>query len=120
MRIRLILVLAATVLAPLVLLGLVAALIFLSAVGIWVHALRPVVRVLDLLVLASVLVDFVRTPAPRRLSIRRHVPARVGLSVEFQRELEVWKREPRAFARRRSAPSTGSESAEAKSGLGAD
>lgn len=57
--------------------------------GIWVRELRPVVRVLDLVVLASVVVDFVRTPAPKRLSIRRHVPARVGLSVEFPRELEV-------------------------------
>ena len=31
---------------------------------------------------------------------------------EFQRELEAWKREPKPLARRRSAPSTGSEAAE--------
>jgi DNA-binding transcriptional MerR regulator len=35
---------------------------------------------------------------------------------KFQRELELWKREPRPLARRRSAPSTGSESARAGSG----
>jgi hypothetical protein len=37
---------------------------------------------------------------------------------QFQRELEIWKREPRPLARRRSAPSTGSESAAAKSRAG--
>ena len=31
---------------------------------------------------------------------------------EFHRELEAWKREPKPLARRRSAPSTGSEAAE--------
>jgi DNA-binding transcriptional MerR regulator len=37
---------------------------------------------------------------------------------QFQRELETWRREPRPVERRRSAPSTGSESAEARSGSG--
>jgi DNA-binding transcriptional MerR regulator len=39
---------------------------------------------------------------------------------QFQRELEIWKREPRSLARRRSAPSTGSETAEVKSGSGSE
>ena len=39
---------------------------------------------------------------------------------QFQRELETWKREPRPLAERRSAPSTGSESAEAKLGSGSE
>jgi hypothetical protein len=30
----------------------------------------------------------------------------------FQREVEAWKRKPRPLAKRRSAPSTGSEAAE--------
>ena len=39
---------------------------------------------------------------------------------QFQRELEIWKREPSPLAGRRSAPSTGSESTEAKSGSGSE
>jgi DNA-binding transcriptional MerR regulator len=39
---------------------------------------------------------------------------------QFQRELEIWKREPRPLAGRRSAPSTGSEIGEAKLGSGSE
>ena len=38
----------------------------------------------------------------------------------FQREVEAWKREPRPSAKRRSAPSTGSEAAETEARWGSE
>lgn len=44
---------------------------------------------LDLLLLGVCVVDFARTPNPSRLDVRRKLPGRIGLSVEFTRTLRI-------------------------------
>jgi uncharacterized protein (DUF58 family) len=44
---------------------------------------------LDLIALFAVLFDFWRTPPPRELGVARRLPERVGLSVDFERVVQV-------------------------------
>lgn len=66
-------------------LGLLA----LSLVAVLVAALRPVVIGLDVLLLALVAADALRTPHPARLRARRSLPERVGLGAELLRLVRV-------------------------------
>jgi uncharacterized protein (DUF58 family) len=54
-----------------------------------VEGLRPLLLVLDLVFILACLVDFWRIPSPKRLSIGRSLPERAGLSVEFDRVVEI-------------------------------
>ncbi len=60
-----------------------------SVAAAFVPALRGVVIALDVLLLAAVALDFVRTPNPRRLDVRRRVPERAALGRELVRTLRV-------------------------------
>jgi len=51
--------------------------------------LRPIVLVLDLALAVALAVDFLRTPAPARVRVRRTVPERVRLGVDFERRIEL-------------------------------
>lgn len=53
------------------------------------EAVRPLVWILDGALLLACLVDFFVTPSPRRLTVARSVPDTAGLSVPFERVLEV-------------------------------
>ncbi len=65
------------------------ALVAVAVGGIWVPPLRVAVALGYLVLLALVVWDFARTPSPARLRIRRHLPARAGLSVDFERVARV-------------------------------
>jgi uncharacterized protein (DUF58 family) len=60
-----------------------------SAAAAFVPVLRPVVLALDLVLGAAVVLDYVRTPNPARLDVRRRVAARVGIGRELVRTLRV-------------------------------
>lgn len=66
-----------------------ALLVALSIVAAFVPALRAIVLVLDLVFAVGVWIDFVRTPRPDRLVLRRRMPSRAGLSQDFVRVLRV-------------------------------
>lgn len=61
----------------------------LAVCAIWLEPLRLVVVLVGATLAAVVLVDWLRTPAPRDLAVDRRVPSRVGLSQPFERALEV-------------------------------
>ena len=58
------------------------------ATVVW-GAARPVVWALDLVLVAAVVVDWMRTPWPGGLEVVRDLPTRVGLDVEFTRVLRI-------------------------------
>lgn len=61
----------------------------MSAVTIFVPALRALVVAADLALLLLVALDFVRAGDPRRLTVRRRVPERARLTLPFERRLEL-------------------------------
>jgi uncharacterized protein (DUF58 family) len=83
--------------------------VLLSAVSLASPSVRAVLWGLDTLLLAAFLVDWARTPSPRRVVVDRLVPERVGLSRDFVRTvalacepaaglaLELHERFPEAF-----------------------
>lgn len=60
-----------------------------SVAAAFVPSLRGVVIALDVLLLAAAALDFVRTPNPRRIDVRRRVPERTALGRELVRTLRV-------------------------------
>lgn len=66
-----------------------AAGLVLALVSAWAEAARLLVWSLDGLLAIVVVVDFLRTPAPRRALVDRSVPERVGLSRSFERAIVV-------------------------------
>lgn len=67
-------------------LGLVLA---LSVLAGFVPELRSAVLLADLAALALVVADFLRTPSPRRLDVRRRLPERAGLGRDIVRTLRI-------------------------------
>lgn len=61
----------------------------LSVVAAFVPVLRAVTLALDFALALCVWLDFVRTPRPDRLVLRRRLPSRAGLSQDFVRVLRV-------------------------------
>jgi uncharacterized protein (DUF58 family) len=66
-----------------------AALLALSIGGALEASLRSAVVCADVLFAVAVAFDFMRTPRPDRLSVRRRVPERAGLSQDFARSLRI-------------------------------
>ena len=69
--------------------ALVGGLVLLSLVGVLAESVQRLVWGLDVLLLVACVVDFLRTPSPSRLDVARSVPARAGLTLEFERVVEV-------------------------------
>jgi len=67
----------------------VGVLLALSAGAALVPGLVPPVLAADLALLALVAVDFVRSGDPARLTLRRTLPERVRLALEFERTLQL-------------------------------
>ena len=61
----------------------------LSLLGVSWELVRPVIWILDLALLSACLVDRWRTPSPKSLGVGRSLPERAGLSVEFERVVEI-------------------------------
>lgn len=70
-------------------LWVVGALAALSVAGAWFAPLAFGTFVLDVLFVAAFVADFVTTPSPARLKVRRRLGERVGLSQDFARVLRV-------------------------------
>ena len=64
-------------------------LVGLSIVGLLFAPLRIATLVADAALVALLVLDFLATPSPSRLDIRRSVPARAGLSQEFRRLVRI-------------------------------
>lgn len=67
----------------------VLALVAASVAAIWLSGARVGVALADALLLALAAVDFLATPSPRRLDVRRSLPERAGLSCDFVRVARV-------------------------------
>lgn len=64
-------------------------LVALSTVAIFFAPLRGLTVVLDLVFAATVVLDFLHTPRPDRLDVRRRLPARAGLGLDFVRTTRI-------------------------------
>ena len=61
----------------------------MSAVAIYFAPLRGLTVLLDIAFAALVVFDFARTPRPDRLDVRRRLPARAGLGLDFVRTTRI-------------------------------
>ncbi len=69
--------------------ALAGGLLGLAFLGVAVVSVQRVVWGLDVLFVLALLVERLATPSPGRLEVRRSLPERAGLTVEFERVVEI-------------------------------